>query len=199
MYSKHITDYLNQFEPRNPVSLKTERTAEERELEVPPEVGAFLGFLVKTSKCKHVLEVGTCLGYSTIWMAQNLPASGLIETIEADEERAAKAEENFRKAGVAEKIRVLRGFALDILPSLKRDYDLIFIDALKKEYPEYLECSLNLTKKGAIIIGDDVLLGELGWGDDASKKALHEFNRKICHELNGILLPIGEGLALTTV
>lgn len=164
MYSKHITDYLNQFKPRNLVSINFKRTSEERELEVPPEVGAFLGFLVKTSKSKHVLEVGTCLGYSTIWMAQNLPSDGLIDTIEADETRVAKAEENFRKAGFAEKIRVLKGFALDVLPELKRDYDLIFIDALKEEYPQYLEHSLNLAKKGCIIVGDDVLLAELGWG-----------------------------------
>jgi predicted O-methyltransferase YrrM len=199
MYNKRITDYLNLFKPKNNVLTSVERTDKERALEVAPEVGAFLGLLVKTGKCKHILEIGTCLGYSTIWMAQNLPLDGLIDTIEADKKRATNAEENFRAATVAEKIRVLQGFALDILPNLKREYDLIFIDALKQEYPKYLEYSLRLAKKGCVIVGDDVLLGELGWCDEASKKALHEFNQTICHELSGILLPIGDGLALTTV
>jgi predicted O-methyltransferase YrrM len=201
MYSNRINDYLKQFEPtRNHVLTDIERTCKERELEpVPPEVGAFLGFLVKTCKCKHVLEIGTCLGYSTIWMAQNLPSGGLIETIEVEKRLATNAGENFRRAGVAEKIKVLQGSALNILPCLKRDYDLIFIDALKKEYPEYLKHSLRLSKEGGVIVADDVLLVGLGWGDDASKEALHEFNRKICHELNGILLPIGDGLAIATV
>jgi predicted O-methyltransferase YrrM len=177
-----------------------ERACKERGLEpVPPEVGAFLAFIVKTCTRKHVLEIGTCLGYSAIWMAQSLPSDGLIETIEVDRELAANAEENLAKAGVCSKVRILRGLALDILPTLKRDYDLVFIDALKKEYPEYLEHSLHLLKEGGVIVADDVFLGELGWGDDASKKALHEFNRKMCVELNGILLPIGDGLALATV
>jgi len=85
------------------------------------------------------------------------------------------------------------------LPILKRDYDLVFIDALKKDHPEYLDHSLHLLEKGGVIVADDVLLGELGWGDDASKKALREFNRRICFELNGMLLPIGDGLALAIV
>jgi predicted O-methyltransferase YrrM len=201
IYSKSVNEYLRRFEPpRNRVLIEIERACRERGLEpVPPEVGAFLGFLVKTCKRKHVLEIGTCLGYSAIWMARNLPSDGLIETIEVDRDLAANAEENFAKAGVSGRIRILRGFALDILSTLKRDYDLVFIDALKKEYPEYLEHSMHLLKEGGVIVADDVLLGELGWGDDASKKGLHEFNRKICFELNGMLLSIGDGLALAIV
>jgi predicted O-methyltransferase YrrM len=201
IYSKRVEDYLKRFEPpRSHFLIEIERACKERGLEpVPPEVGAFLAFLVKTCKRKHVLEIGTCVGYSAIWMAQSLPSDGLIETIEVDQELAANAEENFTKAGVAGKIRILQGLALDILPTLKRDYDLVFIDALKKEYPEYLEHSLRLLENGGVIVADDVLLGELGWGDDISKKALHEFNRKMCFELNGMLLPIGDGLALAIV
>jgi predicted O-methyltransferase YrrM len=177
-----------------------ERACRERDLEpVSPEVGAFLGFLVKICKCRHVLEIGTCLGYSTIWMAQSLVSGGLIETIEVDQGRAANAEENFVKAGLAGKVRIIRGLALDILPTLKRDYDLIFIDALKNEYPEYLDYSLRLLEKGGIIVADDVLLSELGWGDEASKKALNKFNQRMCNELKGVLLPMGDGLALTIV
>jgi predicted O-methyltransferase YrrM len=200
IYSKSVNDYLKRFKPaRNDVLIEIERACKQRGLEpVPPEVGAFLAFLVKTCERKHVLEIGTCLGYSAIWMAQSLPSDGLIETIEVDRDLAANAEEYFAKAGVSGKIRILRGFALDVLPTLKRGYDLVFIDALKKEYPEYLERSLHLLEEGGVIVADDVLLGELGWGDDASKKALDEFNRRICFELNGMVLPIGDGLALAT-
>lgn len=200
-YSKNIDDYLKQFQPpRNPALIEIERACKERGLEpVPPEVGAFLAFLVETGKRKHVLEIGTCLGYSTIWMAQSLPSNGLIETIEVDRDLAASAEQNFAEARVSGKIKILQGFAPDILPTLKRDYDLVFIDALKKEYPQYLERSLHLLESGGVVVADDVLFGRLGWGDDASKKGLHEFNRRICTELNGMLLPIGDGLALATV
>jgi predicted O-methyltransferase YrrM len=201
IYSKSVNDYLKRFEPaRNRVLIEIERACMERGLEpVPPEVGAFLAFLVKACKRKHVLEIGTCLGYSTIWMAQSLPSDGLIETIEVDRALAANAEANFARAGVSGRIKILQGFALDILPTLKRDYDLVFIDALKEEYLEYLEHSLHLLENGGVIVADDVLLGELGWGDDASKKALDEFNRRIRTELNGMLLPIGDGLAVATV
>ena len=131
-------------------------------------------------------------------MAQGLTSEGWIETIEVDQSRALEAEENFKKADVASKIRILHGFALNILPGLQRDYDLVFIDAAKTEYPQYLDHSLRLLRKGGIIVGDDALLSELGWGDDASKRALDEFNRRMCNELKGVLLPLGDGLALTT-
>jgi predicted O-methyltransferase YrrM len=183
---------------RDQVLIDIERACEDRGLEpVSPEVGAFLGFLVRASSCRHVLEIGTCLGYSTICMAQALVSEGLIETIEVDPGLASEAEENFVKASVADKVRVLRGLALGILPTLRRDYDLIFIDALKKEYPRYLDHSLRLLKKGGVIVADDVLLGQLGWGDEASRKALNEFNQRICAELKGVLIPMGDGLALT--
>jgi predicted O-methyltransferase YrrM len=201
IYSRSIADYLNHFEPeRSQLMIDIERAYVEGGFEpVAPEVGAFLSFLVKICKCRRVLEIGTCLGYSTIWLAQSLVSEGLIETIEVDHGRAANAEENFVKAGLAGKVRILRGLALDILPTLKRDYDLIFIDALKKEYLEYLDHSLHLLRKGGIIVADDALLAELGWGDEASKKALYEFNQRMCSELKGILFPIGDGLALTIV
>jgi predicted O-methyltransferase YrrM len=201
IYSTRIADYLKHFESeRSQVLIDIEKACEARELEpVSPDVGAFLRFLVDISKCRRVLEIGTCLGYSTICMAQGLRSEGLIETIEVDQGRASEAEENFKKADVASKIRILHGFALNILPTLNRDYDLVFIDALKTEYPQYLDYSLRLVRKGGVIVGDDALLGELGWGDDASKKALNEFNRRICNELRGVLIPLGDGLTLTTV
>jgi len=201
IYSSNMTYYLKRFEPeRNQALKEIERECEERNLEpVSPEVGTFLRFLVRISKCRRVLEIGTCLGYSTICMAQGLMPEGLIETIEVDRARASEAEENFKKASVHDKVRVLHGLALSILPTLNRDYDLIFIDALKNEYPQYLDHSLRLLRKGGIIIGDDALLGELGWGDEASRKALNEFNQRMCNELKGVLLPLGDGLALTTI
>jgi len=201
IYSTNIVDYLKHFESeRSQVLIDIERACEERELKpVSAEVGAFLRFLVKISKCRRILEIGTCLGYSTICMAQGLTSEGLIETIEVDQSRALEAEENFKKAGVAGKIKVLHGLALNILSGLQRDYDFVFIDAMKTEYPQYLDRSLRLLRKGGIIVGDDAFLGQLGWGDDASKRALDEFNRRICNELKGVLLPFGDGLTLATV
>lgn len=137
-----------------------------RDADLPPHdvsalQGRFLQLLVRMSRARHVLEVGTLGGYSTIWMARALPAEGRIVTLEADRRHAGIARANLDRAGLAERVDLRIGPALETLPGLYAErsgpFDLVFIDADKASYPEYLAWALRLTRPGSIIIGDNVV------------------------------------------
>jgi len=119
--------------------------------------GKFLALLVMISNARRVLEIGTLGGYSSLWMARALPEGGSITTIELDPRRARLAQENLRQAGYADKVEVLTGTALDILPGLEGPFDLIFIDADKPNNPAYLEWALKLSRPGTVIVVDNVV------------------------------------------
>lgn len=121
--------------------------------------GKFLEFLVRISGARRVLEIGTLGGYSTLWMARGLPEDGKIVTLEFDPHHADIARENMRNAGVLDRIDLRVGRAIDNLPALAAfaPFDLIFIDADKESYPEYLEWSLKLSRPGTVIVADNVV------------------------------------------
>lgn len=123
--------------------------------------GKFLQVLMATCNAKNVLELGTLGGYSTIWMARALPENGKIITIEHDENHARVAKQNFKNAGLSEKIELMIGNALEILPNLEskiqEPFDFIFIDADKPPYVEYFNYALRLSRKGTIIVCDNVI------------------------------------------
>jgi predicted O-methyltransferase YrrM len=123
--------------------------------------GKFLEFLVRISGARRVLEIGTLGGYSTLWLARGLPEGGKIVTLEFDPHHAETARENLRNAGVLERVEILVGRAVDSLPTLEGrndgPFDLIFIDADKESYPEYLEWALNLSRVGTVIVADNVV------------------------------------------
>jgi predicted O-methyltransferase YrrM len=123
--------------------------------------GKFLDFLVRVSGARSVLEIGTLGGYSTIWMARALPEGGQIVTLEFDPHHAKTATENIRNAGLLDRVEILVGRAIDSLPTLEHSgaapFDLIFIDADKESYPEYLEWALKLSRVGTVIVADNVV------------------------------------------
>jgi len=123
--------------------------------------GKFLDLLVRITGARRVLEIGTLGGYSTIWMARALPEGGSVVTLEFEPLHAKVAHENFRRAGVSDRVEVRVGAAIDTLPALEKDgsapFDLIFIDADKETYPEYLEWSLKLAHPGTLIVADNVV------------------------------------------
>lgn len=128
-------------------------------IDVAANQGQFLALLVRMTRAKRVLEIGTLGGYSTIWMARELPTDGELLTLEADAHHAAVARENLRLAGVDNKVEVLEGPALATLEKL-RDYppfDLIFIDADKPNNPNYLRWALHYSRPGTLIVGDNVV------------------------------------------
>jgi predicted O-methyltransferase YrrM len=123
--------------------------------------GKFLEFLVRISGARCVLEIGTLGGYSTLWMARGLPEDGKIVTLEFSPHHANTARENLRNAGVLDRVELHVGRAIDNLPALENSalapFDLIFIDADKESYPEYLEWALKLSRPGTVIVADNVV------------------------------------------
>ncbi|MGD9427132.1 O-methyltransferase [Pantoea sp. NSTU24] len=121
--------------------------------------GKMLSIFIQMSRAVRVLEIGTLGGYSTIWMARALPPHGSITTIEFNTHHAEVASQNIEKAGLAERVTLHRGAAIDILPMLDAPFDLIFIDADKVNNPLYLEWAIRLSKPGTVIIGDNTVRG----------------------------------------
>ena len=113
--------------------------------------------LLSQIKPRRILEIGTAIGFSAISFSKFLSADGRIDTIEIESLRVEQALENISKVGVEDKIRVIEGDALDILPYLQEVYDVVFIDAAKGKYNEFFEQAMRLTKKGSFIIADNVL------------------------------------------
>lgn len=141
--------------------LTESRAAGLPEIQVSPLQGKILHLLARICAARRILEIGTLGGYSTVWLARALPSDGRVVTLEKDPKHAAVAAENFRRAGVGALVDLRLGPALVTLAELSKDrvepFDLVFIDAEKSEYTEYLEWSLRLTKPGALIIADNVV------------------------------------------
>ncbi|WP_210453801.1 O-methyltransferase [Pantoea ananatis] len=121
--------------------------------------GKMLGLFIKMINASRVLEIGTLGGYSTLWMAQALGAEGKITTLEADSHHAQIARQNIHRAGLAERVDLRLGAALDVLPQLQGPFDLIFIDADKRNNPHYLRWAVTLARPGTVIIADNVVRG----------------------------------------
>ncbi|MBG9789808.1 O-methyltransferase [Brevibacillus laterosporus] len=130
-------------------------------IDVAPNQGKLLYLLAKIRGAKKILEIGTLGGYSSIWLARALPQDGQLISLEYEQSFAQVAEENLKKAGLAEKVTILVGPALETLPTLQEKgmtgFDMIFIDADKQNNPHYLQWALKLCNPGAIILGDNVV------------------------------------------
>ncbi len=128
---------------------------------VSPLQGKFLEVLVRICGARRILEIGTLGGYSTIWMARALAEGGRIVTLEFDPHHAEVAGANLSRAGVAERVDLRVGLAIESLPKLMgtadAPFDLIFIDADKESYAEYLDWSLKLSRPGTVIVADNVV------------------------------------------
>jgi len=134
-----------------------------RPIEVSATDGALLALWCRLIGARRVLEIGTLGGYSATWFARAVGEQGSVTTLELDPRAAAVAEENWRLAGVADRVEVVVGLAADTLASLigadVDPYDLVFIDADKKNNPTYLEAALALTRPGSLIVIDNVVRG----------------------------------------
>lgn len=130
-------------------------------INVSPNEGQLLFLLAQIQGARNILEIGTLGGYSTIWLARALPAGGRLITLEADAKHAEVARENITRAGLADVVEVRLGLATDTLPQLVAEggaaFDLVFIDADKENNPDYFEWSLQLSRRGSLIIADNVV------------------------------------------
>jgi len=149
------------------------------------------------------VEIGTAIGFSTLWMANALPPDGRIDTIDPDRSRTDRARRYWIRAQVGDRIRVVNEPALRVLPRLAPGIDLAFIDAVKTEYSPYLEALLPRMRPGGIILADNLLWsGRIAAGDhDADTDALRAFNETFLHHarLDGTILPVGDGLGFAVI
>lgn len=158
-----VDSYLvNALIPDDPVLaqvLENNQRAGLPAFDVAANQGQFLALLIRMVRARRVLEIGTLGGYSTIWMARELPEDGTLLTLEADPHHAAVARENLRLAGVADRVTLREGPALQTLESLGDcpAFDVIFIDADKPSNPDYLRWALRYSRPGTLIIGDNVV------------------------------------------
>jgi predicted O-methyltransferase YrrM len=170
---------------------------------VSPATGRVLRVLVLALAPKRVVEIGTAIGFSTLWMASALPAGGRIDTIDPDRSRTDRARRYWLRAGVTDRIRVTNEPALRVLPRLAPGIEFAFIDALKPEYVLYLDALLPKMAPGGVITVDNVLWsGRIAAGDrDANTEALRAFNQRFLHEeqLEATIVPVGDGLGIGVV
>ena len=149
-------------------------------IDVAANQGQLLALLVRITGARRVLEIGTLGGYSTLWMARELPEDGRVITLEYSPQHASVARENLRLAGVADRVEVIEGPALDSLAALEDSppFDLVFIDADKPNNPRYLEWVMRHARSGTLIVGDNVVRdGEVcnAASRDASVQGVREF------------------------
>ena len=132
-------------------------------INVTPNQGKLLHLMARICGARSILEIGTLGGYSTIWLARALPDGGRLVTLEAEPRYAEVATANIARAGLADRVEVRIGRALDTLPELEADghgpFDLVFIDADKPSNPDYVEWALKITRPGSLIIVDNVVRG----------------------------------------
>jgi predicted O-methyltransferase YrrM len=128
-------------------------------IDVTPSQGKLLHLLARLAGARAILELGTLGGYSTIWLARALPPGGRLVTIESEPVHAEVARRNLQDAGVADRVDLRVGRALEVLPELEAPFDLIFVDADKASIPEYVEWSVRLGRPGTVVIVDNVVRG----------------------------------------
>lgn len=167
--------------------------------------GRALSLLSKIINPKYILEIGTYTGYSALCLAEGIHHQGELHTIDINAELYDIQRKYFDKSGFGERIIQHTGNALNIIPKLDKTFDLVFIDAEKKDYLNYLDVVLPHTKSGTVILSDNVLwsgkvIEELD-PKDKTTKTLLEYNKKIASHplLETVLLPIRDGLTLSRV
>ena len=193
-------EYLDRLLPQTD-RLLTEMEAYAAKHRVPiadREVAAFIEITARSSGAKRALEIGMAIGYSVVHLARGMGEGSLVVTIEPNEEMINAASSYLQRAGLADRARIERGKALDVLPRLDDAFDLLFIDAVKEEYKHYLDLGLKRLRSGGVVIVDNLLWGGKVAGHDAeaSTVALREFNVYFVNhpQLRSVVLPVGDGL-----
>ena len=165
--------------------------------------GNFLAIISKLIKPFNVLEIGTYTGYSTLCIAKGLNPTGMIHTIDKNEELLQIQNKYFEKSGLRNQIKQYTGDALAIIPKLGYDFDMVFLDADKENYVKYLELISPILKPGGVLLTDNVLwhgkILESSENQDRVTRLIDNFNKKILEDksLKTVMIPIRDGISLT--
>jgi predicted O-methyltransferase YrrM len=193
-------EYLDQLLSQNdPLLAEMEAYAAEHRVPIADrEVARFLEITARITGARKALEIGMAIGYSVVHLVRGMGQGGLLVTIEPSEEMIQRATGYLERAGLSDRVRIERGKALDVMPNLDETFDLLFIDALKEEYSQYLDLGLPRLRTGGVVIVDNLLWGGKVAGDDAepSTVALREFNPYFINhpQLLAEVLSVGDGL-----
>jgi predicted O-methyltransferase YrrM len=186
---RYFADLLVSPDPALEAALLASAAAGLPPINVSPNQGRLLQLLARMQNARAILEIGTLGGYSTIWLARALPPGGHLVTLEADPKHAEVARANLARAGLADVVELRLGPALDTLPELAAEnrgpFDLIFIDADKVSYPDYFAWALRLSRRGSLIIADNVVRkGAVIDADstDPSVQGVRRFNELLAAE-----------------
>ncbi|HEX5997021.1 MAG TPA: O-methyltransferase [Jiangellales bacterium] len=173
---KYYTDALVKPDEALDAALRDSDAAGLPPINVTPNQGKLLYLMARMSGARSILEIGTLGGYSTIWLARALPDGGRLVTLEAEPKHAEVARANIARAGLADRVEIRVGRALDILPDVQADglgpFDLVFIDADKPSNPDYVEWALKITHPGSVIIVDNVVRDGAVADPDSSDSAV---------------------------
>jgi predicted O-methyltransferase YrrM len=197
---------LNQL--ADPLLRELEREGNEQHLPiVDAEVGGLLRVLATAIGSRRILEVGTAIGYSGIWLAGALPADGMLLTMEVDAKRAKVARDNFARSGLAGRVSVIVGDAMRMIAKVSGPFDLIFQDGDKGQYSPLLDRLVDLLRPGGLLITDNVLWdGEVVPGfrpkrtrDAADTRAIAEYNERLNRHsaLMTVIVPLRDGVAIS--
>ena len=196
-------EYLDNLHVQNdPLLAEMEAYAAEHRVPIADrEVALFLEVTARAIKAEKVLEIGMAIGYSVVHLARGMGERGVVVTIEPSDEMINAASGYLQRANLFGRVQIARGKALDVMPELTETYDILFIDALKEEYSQYLDLGLPRLRSGGVVIVDNLLWGgrvaqAANASDETSTVALREFNRYfISHpQLRSEILSVGDGL-----
>jgi predicted O-methyltransferase YrrM len=200
-----VEEYIyNLIPPRDPVLAEMEKYAEKNHVPIiGPAVARLLSLLVQVSGAKRIFEMGSAIGYSTIWLARAAGPKSEVFYTDGNPENARRAQEYFRKAGVSKLIRVQVGDALELLKKAPRKFDFIFNDVDKHQYPAALRVALPKLRRGGLFITDNTL-----WSGKAARPAatgdihtrgVQELNRLAfsSNDLFSVLIPLRDGVTVS--
>ncbi len=199
-----VESYMHMLLPqRDQVLTEIEKLALNNKIPiVGPAVGRFLFLLARLVGAQHVFEMGSAVGYSTIWLARAVGENGTVYFTDIEEENARQARSYFKKAGVTKQVELLIGDAVSLIDTVEGNFDLIFIDLDKKQYPEAFVKAYPRLRHGGILVTDNVLLFGLvadSNSKDTTIEAVREFNRLLYSQddLFTTILPIRDGVSVS--
>jgi predicted O-methyltransferase YrrM len=201
---RRVEEYLYGLLPgSHPVLAEMEQYAAKHDVPIiGPAVARLLALLVKVSGAKRIFELGSAIGYSTIWLAQAAGPSGRVFYTDGDPEKAKRALAYFKRAGVADRITIQVGDALTMLRRTPEKFDLIFNDVDKHGYPEVFRAAVPRLKRGGLLVADNVLwsgrVAQKTVRSDANTRGIQEFNRLLyaSRELEPVIVPLRDGVAV---
>lgn len=199
-----VEHYLYAITPKSdPVLHEMERYAYKRDIPiVGPLVGRLLFLLAQISGAKRIFEMGSAIGYSTLWFAMGAGSAAEVHYADGSVDNAARAQEYFRRAGLADRIRIHLGMAQEKLAETPGEFDIIFIDVDKPQYPETLRLAVPRVRAGGLLLTDNTL-----WSGRAARKAprgdartrgIQQFNRAAyaAKDLFTVMIPIRDGVTI---